>query len=351
MVVDGGREYLEKYGVQDKIAEAVSTILRDRPANPIAALGKLLTNPVTVCKYLMRIGYSESDAAALEGRKPSIADLTELVQKHITSVPFENIGQMGCPADGAGIPEVPIRMPSLDVTVSLKKIVMEKRGGYCYEINYCFAWLLRKLGYRVRLSRSDVMTPGGPTPGHLCMLVDGLDPTCALLIDPGFGDAPRVPIPLSVKDKDGAAAAVDDPMTGDTYLLKSTAEFGGRFNMMLMRQRKAGMMGTPMAEMFGVPDMPIEATPPEPVHIFNADDDLSMDCEEFTSGLAGVCSVAEANFFSQKRFCLVCTAQGFRYLGSDYVKEKTLGVEVRRTPITSEAHWRKVASDEFGIHL
>ena len=44
---------------------------------------------------------------------------------------------------------------------------------------------------------------------------------------------------------------------------------------------------------------------------------LTLTPQEFTSGLAGVCAVAEANFFSQKRFCLVCTAQGFRYLGNN----------------------------------
>jgi len=302
---------------------------------------------LTVRSYLSRIGYADADAAALEARQPSAADLTELLQKHILSVPFENVGQMGCPAEG-DLPEVPISMPSIDVEVSLAKIVTNRRGGFCFEVNFCFAWLLRKLGYTVRLAHANVMTPDGPVPGHLCILVDGLDPACALMVDPGFGDAPRVPIPLSVK---GVDAAVDDPMTGDGYLLKPTTDFGARFDTMLMRQRKAGMMGTPMAEMFGVPDMPIEATPPEPVHIFNSDDDLAMDCDEFTSGLAGVLTVAEANFFSQKRFCLVCTAQGFKYLGQDYIKEKTLGVEVRRTPITSEAAWRKTANEEFGVRL
>merc|ERR1719389_15050 len=103
--------------------------------------------------------------------------------------------------------------------------------------------------------------------------------------------------------------------------------------------------------MFGVPDMPIASTPPEPVHLFNSTDDLAMDCDELASGLAGVLTVAEANFFSQKRFCLMCTKQGFKYLGGDYLKEKTLGVEVRRLPITSEAEWRKTAEAEFGVQL
>merc|ERR1711939_709251 len=110
---------------------------------------------------------------------------------------------MGCPAEG-DLPEVPISMPSNDVEVSLAKIVTNRRGGFCFEVNFCFAWLLRKLGYMVRLAHANVMTPDGPVPGHLCILVDRLDPACALMVDPGFGDAPRVPIPLSVKGVDAA---------------------------------------------------------------------------------------------------------------------------------------------------
>merc|ERR1712183_1033844 len=114
---------------------------------------------------------------------------------------------MGCPAFHDELEAVSKVMPSIDVSVSLTKIVVERRGGFCFEINSAFAWMLRKLGYNVRISLSHVMTPGGPVPGHLCLLVDGLDPACALLVDPGFGDAPRVPIPLSIK---GVDAAVDD---------------------------------------------------------------------------------------------------------------------------------------------
>ena len=57
-----------------------------------------------------------------------------------------------------------------------------------------------------------MITPGGPVPGHLCLYVDGLG-TAPLLVDPGFGDSPRVPLPATF-DK-----PVTDRSYGDRYTL------------------------------------------------------------------------------------------------------------------------------------
>lgn len=35
--------------------------------------------------------------------------------------------------------------------LSLKKIVSRRRGGFCYELNGLFAWLLQELGFQVTL--------------------------------------------------------------------------------------------------------------------------------------------------------------------------------------------------------
>ena len=40
--MSSAKEYLEKFGVEAAVARAVTQILKDRPADPIAAIGNLL---------------------------------------------------------------------------------------------------------------------------------------------------------------------------------------------------------------------------------------------------------------------------------------------------------------------
>lgn len=110
-------------------------------------------------------------------------------------------------------------------------------------------------------------------------------------------------------------------------------------------------MGTPSSELFDVPEMPLEMTPPEPMHIFNDTHDLAYDADELKMGLASVLTDAPQNLFSQKRFCMSCTHQGFKFLGKDYFKEKVNGKEVRHTPLKDEAEWRTTLEEEFGVKL
>jgi len=111
------------------------------------------------------------------------------------------------------------------------------------------------------------------------------------------------------------------------------------------------MTGTPMSDMLEMPEMPSEMTPPEPMHIFNDVDDLPYDADELKAGLGAVLTVAPENLFSQKRLCMSCTAQGYKFLGKDYFREKKNGEEVRRMLLEDEAEWRKVLEDEFGVKL
>ena len=120
-------------------------------------------------KYLSRLGV---DAAIVE-RAPNAEDLQALLTAHLSTIPFENLGQHEHPSEGLpfiGVPAVskPL-LPSLDVDACLSKLVEKNRGGFCFELNFSFAWLLRQLGYAVCLGRSDVFGPPGtpPNKGHL----------------------------------------------------------------------------------------------------------------------------------------------------------------------------------------
>ena len=284
--------------------------------------------------YLDRIGLAADEAEALTARPPNAADVKLLLHKQITSIPFENLGQHRHPAtDGVALVPRGRHVPTLNVHETLKKIVFDRRGGFCFELNYAFVWLLRSLGYKVRVSVAAVIMPGGPVAGHMCLLIDGLGED-ALLIDPGFGDAPREPMAVKL------SVPVTDDMIGDMYTLApnddpskfdQTPEHVKRFNMVLMRSRKKGISSSPMVDVAGMETPPpaTEMGAPEPVYLFNSRDDIALDCKEMVDGLAGVLVEAEQNLFSQKRMCIMLREDGFDFVGDKYYKEIRHGVEVK----------------------
>lgn len=76
------------------------------------------------------------------------------------------------------------------------KVVVERRGGFCYELNGAFGELLRSLGFAVtRVSARVYNGHGIPGPefDHMALLVK-LDRT--YLVDVGFGDSALIPLPL-----------------------------------------------------------------------------------------------------------------------------------------------------------
>ena len=81
--------------------------------------------------YLGRIGFRG-------GREPTAANLAALVKAHRFAVPYETLDLWRR------------RRTTLRLEEIYDKIVTRRRGGYCFELNGLFAWLLRGLGYSVR---------------------------------------------------------------------------------------------------------------------------------------------------------------------------------------------------------
>jgi len=79
--------------------------------------------------YLERIGMSER-------KEPGPVYLAELMHAHLTHVPFESL-----------TPFLYRQLPSLDVQDLYEKIVVQRRGGYCYELNGLFRELLTGVGF------------------------------------------------------------------------------------------------------------------------------------------------------------------------------------------------------------
>jgi len=123
---------------------------------------------------------------ALPFEKASLENISELQSLHLQYVPFENFDV---------IRKIPIY---LNLERIYEKIVDNNRGGYCYELNGLFHWLLSKLEYDVHLVAATVLRTDGKwakADTHAAMIVYLDEP---YLVDVGFGAAtPRIPIPLS----------------------------------------------------------------------------------------------------------------------------------------------------------
>ena len=129
-------------------------------------------------EYLARIGAGRPRAAEAQA-------LAALQVSHLLAVPFENLDIV------AGQPI------SLDLEAIFDKVVRRRRGGFCYELNGLFAWLLEELGYRVTMlsarSVSSAQETVGPEYDHLVLRVEIDGPW---LVDVGWGDTFREPMPL-----------------------------------------------------------------------------------------------------------------------------------------------------------
>jgi N-hydroxyarylamine O-acetyltransferase len=128
---------------------------------------------------LSRIGFSAK-------AEPTSAVLFALQRSHLMTVPFENLDiHLGRP----------IR---LDTSALFTKIVSNRRGGYCFELNGLLALLLEMIGFRVkRLSAASANDDGSyKAPFEhlaLCCLAADRGET-AWLVDVGWGDGPVEPL-------------------------------------------------------------------------------------------------------------------------------------------------------------
>jgi N-hydroxyarylamine O-acetyltransferase len=99
---------------------------RGRPGVLVA----MSSHTIDLDAYFARIGYTGARAA-------TPAALREIHHRHVCAIPFENLDVLL----GRGIR---IDVPSIE-----RKLVHERRGGYCFEQNGLLAAVLRALGFRV----------------------------------------------------------------------------------------------------------------------------------------------------------------------------------------------------------
>ena len=133
--------------------------------------------------YLQRIGYQGD-------KTPNLNTLKALQRLHLQAIAFENLNPL------LGLP-VP-----LDSQVLMDKLVVQRRGGYCFENNLLFLEILTGLGFQARGITGRVYwnqpDDAWPARSHMLLLVtiDGEE----YLSDVGFGGmTPTAPLKLHAR--------------------------------------------------------------------------------------------------------------------------------------------------------
>jgi len=132
-------------------------------------------------KYLERIGFHEK---AL----PTTGVLEALQKNHLLRIPFENLDIHY---------KVPIELP-LDRI--FEKVVIRRRGGFCYELNGLFYALLDSIGFNVKMISARVFNQDqqifSPEFDHLAIIAE-IDSE-EYLVDVGFGEFAFCPLKVEL---------------------------------------------------------------------------------------------------------------------------------------------------------
>lgn len=255
--------------------------------------------------YLQRIHYRGS-------LEPTLETLRALHEAHLLAVPFENLSiHLGQPV-------------VLQEEKLYEKIVQRRRGGFCYELNGLFSWLLRRLGFQVSLlSASVAREEGGFNPpfDHLTLLLHGLD-GADWLADVGFGDSFRSPLRLE-------AELEQRESDGQVYRLtqEDGAGAGGADKNYWFMQR-LGEHDWEAQYRFTLQPYTLA--------------DFTERCQFHQT--------SPESHFTQKRVCSLATPQG-RITLSDWQLITTIQGERTERALNSQEEYSAVLADAFGMVL
>ena len=128
--------------------------------------------------YLKRIQYSGPVS-------PDVQTLLGLQRAHLLHIPFENL-------------DIGLKRPiQLEEEALWDKIILHRRGGFCYELNGLFARLLQEIGFDVNYLNARVYNREGELGidfDHLALLVRVPGQTERWLADVGFGNSFNEPL-------------------------------------------------------------------------------------------------------------------------------------------------------------
>src|SRR5690606_18640748 len=127
--------------------------------------------------YMTRVAYDGP-------RTPTVGTLRALHRAHLMAIPYENLDiHLG-------------RALTLDRQAMFAKLVDDTRGGWCFEMNGTFGWVLESIGFAVRYVAGAVRRAdrgASALDSHLVLIVTVDRP---YIVDVGFGDGFFEPLPL-----------------------------------------------------------------------------------------------------------------------------------------------------------
>jgi N-hydroxyarylamine O-acetyltransferase len=249
---------------------------------------------IDVGNYLERIHYSGPLAADAE-------TLRALHRAHLFAVPFENL-------DISIERKIVLHEGSL-----VRKVVEERRGGFCYELNGAFAALLRELGFDVTLLSARVSrTDGSMSPefDHLTLRVDLEEPW---LVDVGFGDLFQEPLLLKPK--------LEQHRGDDMFRIVERGE-----RLTVQRLEPDGSWK---------PEYSFDLRP-------RSLDEFIPMCDHHQT--------SPESHFTQKRLCTMATAYGRITLSERKFIVTRNGIR-EEAVIESEAEWKAILREQFGVRL
>jgi len=230
----------------------------------------------------------------------SAQTLRDLHKAHLLAIPFENLDNyLG-------------RRIVLDEEKVIRKIVEERRGGICYELNGAFCSLLRETGFDVSMLSAGVARDTGgfdPPFDHMTLMVN-LEQRW--LADVGFGDSFREPILL---DERGEQVQGDDAY-------KLTEDDG---HLILLRRESGDWK----------PQYRFTLEP----YPYSAFSEMCMYHQ-----------TSPESIFTQRRACSLATPDGRITVTDKRVIITERGIKQERELVSRE-EWRAALQEHFGIDL
>lgn len=145
-------------------------------------------DPVDVAAYCRRIGFTGALA-------PTRACLDDLVRRHAAAIPFENIEVLAR------------RVPLLDAAGLQRKLVQQRRGGYCFEQNQLFREVLQAIGFEAHALEARIRAgvPAEVVTARTHLATRVVLPDGDHLVDVGCGAiAPLAPLALASRAEQAA---------------------------------------------------------------------------------------------------------------------------------------------------
>lgn len=271
-------------------------------------------------EYFKRIGFHGSYD------KLDLATLKLIHRQHIMSIPFENLS-IHC---GEKI--------IMDLEVIFNKVVRGTRGGWCFENNYLFSWVLRQMGYDTTTLGSRVFDTSindfESQEVHLInkVIIDGK----AYIADVSFGLSGQIREPLELisgKEQPQDGGVFRFIYKDNLWMLEKTGRRTEVPNPEFAKSSLVNRKETRLIHCFTL-------EPREPDHFFQVNNDLQTD---------------PTSLFTNKSICSLQTPTGFTALVgliySEVIFKPDEGVDLYNMKNIREDELEAVLMEKFKVKL